>query len=307
MSAISERNDDLLPSDDAETYASWFACLAEPMRVRLLHAIATAPGPISVGELAKTVEIRQPTVSHHLRKLADAGFVTLTRAGTATRVAVNTACCTGLPHAADAVMGVLNTRPCCPTDLPPDVTTRPMDDADLDAVREIHAQGLATGNAVFETRVPDTAGEGRPAGQRWVAETGKHVVGWAAATPASGFPAYAGVAETSVWVAQEARGRGVGKALLHRQVTEADADGLWTLQASVFPENRAALSLYHQAGFRTVGVRERIAHHHGTWRDTVLLERRRSTDDTDHGVAPPARTAEPRGPCPAQPRHRGSA
>ncbi|MFV2195448.1 helix-turn-helix domain-containing GNAT family N-acetyltransferase [Nocardiopsis sp. LOL_012] len=283
MGAISEHDDDLLTSDDAETYASWFACLAEPMRVRLLHAIATSPGSISVGELAKAVGIRQPTVSHHLRKLADAGFVTLTRAGTATRVAVNPACCTGLPHAADAVMGVLNTRPCCPTDLPPDVTTRPMGDADLDAVREIHSQGLATGDTAFETRVPDLSGEGWLTGHRWVAETGGRVVGWTAAAPVSSLPAYAGVAETSVWVAEGARGRGVGKALLYRQVTEADTGGLWTLQASVPPENRAALSLHHQAGFRTVGVRERIARHRGTWRDTVLLERRRSTDDTDRG------------------------
>lgn len=265
-----------LPPSDAQTYAAWFACLAEPMRVQLLHAIATTPGSVSVGQLAEMVDVRQPTVSHHLRKLADVGFVTLTKAGTSTRVAINPACCTGLPHAADIVMGVLSARPCCPTDLPAGITTRPMADADLEAVRDIYEQGIATGHATFETRVP-SAGELKTRWlpeHRWVAEAEGAVVGWAAAAPVSDRAVYSGVAETSVYVAEGARGRGVGKALLHRQVTEADTAGLWTLQTSVFPENRASLSLHHQAGFRTVGVRERIARHHGHWRDTVLLERR---------------------------------
>ncbi len=283
-----QRDDHVLSPADAETYAAWFACLAEPMRVRLLHAIATASGPISVGELAESVDIRQPTVSHHLRKLADVGFVTLTKAGTTTRVAVNPTCCTGLPHAADAVMGVLNTRPCCPTDLPPGVTTRAMTDADLDTVREIYAQGVATDHATFETEVPGAEGLENTwlSGHRWVAEADGRVVGWAAAAPVSSREVYAGVAETSVYVAEDARGRGVGKALLHRQVTEADAAGLWTLQTSIFPENRAGLALHHQAGFRTVGVRERIARHRGAWRDTVLLERRRRADGGVAGDAP---------------------
>ncbi|WP_433697366.1 helix-turn-helix domain-containing GNAT family N-acetyltransferase [Nocardiopsis sp. CA-288880] len=276
-----ERAAPALPQHEAETYAAWFACLAEPMRVQLLHAIATAPGTVGVGQLAEMVDVRQPTVSHHLRKLADAGFVTLTRVGTSTRVAVNPACCTGLPHAADAVMGMLNARPCCPTDLPADTTTRAMADADLAEVHRIYAEGIATGDATVETEAPaveELKARWLP-GHRWVAETGGTVVGWAAASPVSTREACAGVAETSVCVAEGARGRGVGKALLHRQVTEADAAGLWTLQASVFPENRASLALHHRAGFRTVGVRERIARHHGAWRDTVLLERRRPEDD----------------------------
>ncbi|WP_047868088.1 metalloregulator ArsR/SmtB family transcription factor [Nocardiopsis sp. RV163] len=285
-----EHRGGLLPAADAETYAAWFACLAEPMRVRLLHAIATTPGSVSVGQLAEMVGVRQPTVSHHLRKLADVGFVTLTKAGTSTRVAVNPACCTGLPHAADAVMGVLNARPCCPTDLPADVTTRAMADADLDAVREIYAQGVASGHATFETEVPgaDALRDRWIRGHRWVAESDGRVVGWAAASPVSTREVYAGVAETSVYVAEDARGRGVGKALLYRQVTEADAAGLWTLQTSVFPENRASLALHHQAGYRTVGVRERVARHHGVWRDTVLLERRSPEEETGSGDAPRA-------------------
>jgi len=277
-----------LAQSEAETYAAWFACLAEPMRVQLLHAIATTPGPVSVGQLAAMVDVRQPTVSHHLRKLADVGFVTLTRVGTSTRVAVNPDCCTGLPHAADAVMGMVNARPCCPTDLPAGITTRAMADADLEAVRDVYAQGIATGHATFETEVPgveDLKSRWTP-GHRWVAEDDGRVVGWAAASPVSAREAYSGVVETSVHVAEGARGRGVGKALLYRQVTEADAAGLWTLQASLFPENRAGLALHHQSGFRTVGIRERIARHHGVWRDTVLLERRRPEGGAGPGTVP---------------------
>ena len=85
---------------------------------------------------------------------------------------------------------------------------------------------------------------------------------------------YAGVGETSVYVTESARGRGVGKALLFTQVIEADKAGLWTLQTSIFPENRASLALHHSAGYRTLAVRTRIAQLDGVWRDTVLLERR---------------------------------
>ncbi|HEY9473241.1 MAG TPA: GNAT family N-acetyltransferase, partial [Mycobacteriales bacterium] len=103
----------------------------------------------------------------------------------------------------------------------------------------------------------------------------------AAATPASTRDCYAGVADTSVYVGEGFRGRAVGRALLHRQVTAADEGGLWTLQTAIFPENRASLALHHAAGFRTLGVRERVARHHGRWRDTVLLERRRTGGDLD--------------------------
>lgn len=269
-----------LAAHDAETYAAWFACLAEPMRVRLLHTVATTPGSISVGELAEAVDVRQPTVSHHLRKLADVGFVTLTKVGTSTHVSINPDCCTGLPHAADAVMGMVNARPCCPTDLPTNVTTRAMAVTDLPTVRGIYDQGIATGHAGTETTAPTfqaLTGVGAP-NHRWVAEIDHQVVGWAAATPISARATYAGVAETSVYVAEDKRGQGVGKTLLRRQVIEADMAGLWTLQTAIVPENRAALALHHKAGFRTVGVRERVALRHGTLRDTVLLERRPAED-----------------------------
>lgn len=261
---------------EAATYADWFACLADPTRVRVLHAVATAGGETTVGTLAEVVRISQSTCSHHVRKLAEVGFVHLRRDGTSTRVSINQACCTGLPHAADAVMGALSTRPCCPEDLPLDVTVRTLDAGDWSPVRRIYAEGIATRNATFETAVPArSALDARwLPGHRWVAEVDGAVAGWAAITRISDRACYAGVGETSVYVGEGVRGRGVGTALLHRQVTAADADGLWTLQTSVFPENRASLTLHHSAGFRTLGVRDRIARLDGVWRDTILLERR---------------------------------
>jgi L-amino acid N-acyltransferase YncA/DNA-binding transcriptional ArsR family regulator len=267
-----------LSPGDAATYAEWFACLADPTRVRLLHAVAVAGRAVPVGELAEQVGISQSTCSHHIRKLADVGFVVLRKEKTATLVTVNAACCTGLPHAADAVMGMLGPRPCCPEDLPADVAVRALEPGDWADVRRIYAEGIATGNATFETDVPDRRALDHAwlPGHRWVAEIDGQVVGWAAARAVSTRPVYAGVAETSLYVGDGHRGRGVGKALIHCQVTAADTAGLWTLQTAIFPENRASIALHQSAGFRTLGVRERIGRHHGVWRDTVFLERRRT-------------------------------
>src|SRR4051812_21379257 len=198
-----------IAEDTAATYADWFATLADPTRVRLLHAVSTAPaGSVRVGELAESLGISQSTCSHHVRKLAEVGFVAVDKVGTSSVVSVNPACCTGLPHAADVVMGTLASRPCCPDDLPADVGTRTMTDADLPTVRDIYAEGIATRNATFETEVPslaDLATKWLPE-HRWVAERDGEVVGWAAITPASSRECYAGVGETSVYVAESARG-----------------------------------------------------------------------------------------------------
>lgn len=269
-----------LGAAEAATYADWFACLAEPTRVRLLHVVAVAGRAVAVGELAEQLGISQSTCSHHVRKLADVGFVLLRKERTATLVSVNANCCTGLPHAADAVMGVLAPRPCCPTDLPADVTVRALEPDDWPAVRRIYAEGIATGHATFETEVPDRRELDRAwlSGHRWVAEVDGRLVGWTALRPTSPRPVYAGVAESSIYVGDGHRGRGVGTALIHRQVCAADDAGLWTLQTSIFPENRSSIGLHHSAGYRTLGVRDRIGRHHGTWRDTVFLERRSAAD-----------------------------
>ena len=267
----------MLGKDEAEGYAEWFAVLADATRVRLLHALSTSrSGAMRVGDLAAALGISQSTCSHHVELLRRVGFVVVDKVGTSSLVSVNAACCTGLPHAADVVMGTLSTAPCCPADLPADVVTRPAVEADLPAVLAIYAEGLATRNATFETSVP-TAEEMRSRwlpGLAWVAEVDDEVVGWTAITPVSSRECYAGVGESSVYVAESARGRGVGKALLFTQVTEADKAGMWTLQTSIFPENRASLALHHSAGYRTLAVRTRVAQLDGVWRDTVLLERR---------------------------------
>jgi L-amino acid N-acyltransferase YncA/DNA-binding transcriptional ArsR family regulator len=240
------------------------------------RAVATAPRGLTVGALTEILGTSQSTCSHHVRKLADVGFLHLRKEGTATVVTVNQACCSGLPHAADAVMGLLAPRPCCPDDVPADVDVRALREDDWTAVRRIYREGMDTGVATFETEVPSRKAldEKWLPHHRWVAELDGDVVGWTAANPVSARECYAGVAETSIYVADGHRGRGVGKALIHKQVTEADAAGLWTLQTSVFTENRGSIALHHSAGYRTVGVRERIAQRDGTWYDTVFLERR---------------------------------
>ncbi|MGA9747304.1 MAG: metalloregulator ArsR/SmtB family transcription factor [Nocardioides sp.] len=269
-----------LGAEDAEHFAEWFSLLADPTRVRLLHTLSTSPtGAMRIGDLAEAIGISQSTCSHHCQVLRKVGFVVVDKVGTSSMVSVNPACCTGLPHAADVVMGTLTSAPCCPEDLPPDVTTRQVTDNDMSTVLAIYAQGLATRNATFETALP-TAEQLRATWlpeMAWVAELDGQVVGWTAVTSVSARACYAGVGETSVYVAETARGRGVGKALLFTQVTEADRNGLWTLQTSIFPENRASLALHHSAGYRTLAVRTRIARLDGIWRDTVLLERRSET------------------------------
>lgn len=161
------------------------------------------------------------------------------------------------------------------------------------AVREIYAQGIATGEATFESEVPDW--------EKWdsshrrdcrlvalkpldeeTAETqvpmGRvTVLGWAALTPVSSRCVYRGVAEVSVYVAATARGHGAGKALLRALIEESEANGIWTLQAGIFPENGASIKLHESCGFRQVEVRKRIGKLGEAWRDVLLFERRSRT------------------------------
>ena len=143
-------------------------------------------------------------------------------------------------------------------------------------VRAIYIDGIATGDATFETDAPDWETWNRnhlTFGRIIVREAGA-VIGWAALSPASSRRVYAGVAEVSVYVAQAARGRGAGRALLTALIDEAERNGVWTLQAGIFPENLASITLHKTCGFREVGRRERVGRLHGVWRDVVLLERR---------------------------------
>jgi phosphinothricin acetyltransferase len=145
-----------------------------------------------------------------------------------------------------------------------------------DAVARIYAEGIATGNATFETDVPAwEAWDGAHLPElRLVALLGGEVAGWAALSPVSGRCVYAGVVESSVYVAGRARGRGVGRALMEELIRRAEAAGSWTIQTGIFPENVASLALHERLGFRIVGTRERLGEHHGVWRDVVFLERR---------------------------------
>src|SRR5437764_200407 len=157
------------------------------------------------------------------------------------------------------------------------VTISPLTPADWPAVRAIYRDGIATNQATFETDAPAdwaTWDAGKLPHGRLVARAGDDIVGWAALSPTSQRPVYAGVAEVSVYVATGHRGRGVGRALLAALIAESERHGVWTLQAGMFPENAATLRLHAACGFRVVGRRERIGRHHGGWRDTVLMERR---------------------------------
>jgi L-amino acid N-acyltransferase YncA len=144
-------------------------------------------------------------------------------------------------------------------------------------VRAVYVEGLATGDATFETEAPEW--------ERWdathlracrlvVLAEGDRVAGWAALSPVSARMVYAGVAEVSVYVGAAYRGRGVGRTLLEALVRESESEGIWTLQAGIFPENVASVELHRSCGFRLVGRRVRVGKLKGHWRDTLLLERR---------------------------------
>jgi L-amino acid N-acyltransferase YncA len=164
---------------------------------------------------------------------------------------------------------------------PPGVLIRPMDPGDAAQVLAIYQAGLDTGQASFETTAPawEEFDAAKLPAHRHVAvdaATGQ-VLGWAAATAVSGRCVYAGVIEHSVYVHPGHHGRGIGAALLAALIASSDKAGVWTIQSGIFPENTASLHLHERAGFRTVGIRERIGRHHGRWRDVVFVERRSST------------------------------
>ncbi len=151
-----------------------------------------------------------------------------------------------------------------------------MANADGPRVLEIYRRGLDTGEASFETDPPDWGGWQAKYHPfcRLVYERDGELLGWAALAPVSARQCYNGVAEVSVYVDTDHLGEGIGNALMERLVEESEANGIWTLYSSIFPENRATRRLHLRHGFREVGVRERIARRDGRWRDTLILERR---------------------------------
>jgi len=145
-------------------------------------------------------------------------------------------------------------------------------------VRKIYLEGIASGNATFETTAPDWEhwNANHHEFARLVAVKNEEVIGWAALSRVSTRQAYQGVAEVSVYVAVDSHGIGLGRTLLEELIKDSESHGIWTLQASIFPENTASVALHLKCGFREVGRRERIAQLKGVWRDTILFERRSS-------------------------------
>ena len=143
-------------------------------------------------------------------------------------------------------------------------------------VREIYLEGIASGHATFETQAPtwDDWNANHHQFGRLILKSNEEILGWAALSNVSRRMAYEGVAEVSVYIASKARGQGFGLKLLESLIAESESHGIWTLQASIFPENIVSIRLHHRCGFREVGRRERIAKLNGVWRDTVLMERR---------------------------------
>ncbi|MGW4529266.1 N-acetyltransferase family protein [Amycolatopsis sp. NPDC004378] len=144
-------------------------------------------------------------------------------------------------------------------------------------VLAIYQAGLDTGQASFELTAPpwETWDAAHLPEHRLVAlDPAGRVVGWVAVSAGSSRCVYAGVVEHSVYVDPRAQGRGVGQALLAALVASTENAGIWTIQSGVFPENTASRELHGRAGFREIGVRERVGRHHGVWRDVVMIERR---------------------------------
>jgi L-amino acid N-acyltransferase YncA len=157
-----------------------------------------------------------------------------------------------------------------------DLTIEAMTASDWPSIRAIYLEGIATGDATFEQTAPDWDrwNAGHLETCRLVARMNSRIVGWAALSAVSSRCVYRGVAEVSIYVSGDARGQRIGSHLLEKLVAESERAGFWTLQAGIFPENVSSIRLHERAGFRMVGLRERLGNMNGRWRDVVLLERR---------------------------------
>ena len=147
---------------------------------------------------------------------------------------------------------------------------------DWETASKIYQEGINTGNATFETKVPnwDAWDSDHLKNCRIVASIENKIIGWSALSPVSSRCVYGGVGEVSVYVTSEYSGQKIGTKLLRRLICESEKNGIWTLQAGIFPENKGSLIIHERLGFRKVGYREKIGKLNGIWRDTILLERR---------------------------------
>ena len=144
------------------------------------------------------------------------------------------------------------------------------------SVKSIYLEGIQTKQATFETEVPewDSWNQNHHAFCRFVALEEGIVEGWVAISPVSKRAVYQGVAEVSIYIGKNVRGKGIGKKLFRHMIEESEKEGIWTLQSSLYPENIPSVNLHYQMGFREVGIRKRVARQYGVWRDTLIMERR---------------------------------
>ena len=157
-----------------------------------------------------------------------------------------------------------------------DVKIRKFNRKDWASVSKIYAEGITTGIATFETEVPkfDVWDKKFIKKCRCIAETNNDVIGFGVLSQVSKRNVYKGVAELTIYVAENHRGKGVGKQLLEVLILESENEGFWMLQAGIFPENKPSIQLHKHCGFRIVGIREKIGKLNDTWHDNVLMERR---------------------------------
>lgn len=143
-------------------------------------------------------------------------------------------------------------------------------------IANIYKQGIETGIATFETTVPtwETWNEIKLLHSRFVAVDNNDVLGWVALSKVSNRCVYEGVAEVSIYIAENHRGKGVGKILMENVIKESETNGIWTLQSGMFAENEATIALHKIVGFRIIGYREKVGKLAGVWKDNVIMERR---------------------------------